>query len=128
MESHTRATLSHHKSEKPAQRVILPEAWKMPEYRRPEEKMEATALFDIFTSYRIFMPFTYQVAYGFMPQRLCPMAKVATQPTLPKALKLAEIYEFEKLYNNTQGTAFGRVASENILLAIRQTNCFASES
>lgn len=52
--------------------------------------MEATALFDIFTSYRIFMPFTYQVAYGFMPQRLCPMAKVATQPTLPKALKLAE--------------------------------------
>jgi len=39
-----------------------------------------------------------------------------------------KIYEFEKLYNNTQGTAFGRVASENILLAIRQTNCFASES
>lgn len=26
MESHTRATLSHHKSEKPAQREILPEA------------------------------------------------------------------------------------------------------
>jgi len=49
------------------------------------------ALFDIFTSYWIFMPFTYQLPYGFMPQRLWPMAKVATNRQLHrKTLKLAE--------------------------------------